>query len=269
MNKGLFFLLSFFAGIALFTIFYINLQWRFLGFVSDQATSINEIYKGLSFSFVAAYCFYILTVIIPYEVKKKKYNPFICDKFKIIYEQVDSCIITFKPININEKYIINNITYEELQKLISNKSFYDTSNYSRIKGANYINIQHLYEMRDYLYKLIPQFLEYKDYLSENIVSSIENIRNSEFFMKLNIHNSQVELERSIADGSILYQDKNGNNLPISKLLDEDGIKEPMIKDLWEIIINARKIKDELNLELIPFSKPIGTKIASDNTQPSK
>jgi len=230
--------LLFFVAIICFSIIVVvkfNLDFT-IGYSKD-ANIINDILVNLSYSFIAAYLFYLLSVFFPNYVNKRRYTPFIKNKLNLVYENIDACVVSFLsylPENdgINKTYTIDTINFKELKLLIDNNSFYNPSSYNKTLMLNFTNAGFIISIKQKVFSALSEILEYKDYLPSDAIKDIELIRNSDLWHLLNVSGLNVAA--------------TSNPTESINLLDFPKLKEPFTKELYSIILSLRNLDKKLN-----------------------
>ena len=148
---------------------------------SEKANAINSVVLNLSYSFIAGWIFYLLVSYFPYKQRKSKLQKVIDEKFKNIHVKFIDCAKSMYPMT---QWNNIHISKENLIKKMKNISITDMSSYS-IAGINRTIIDHLIAQRTDIKNLIKEILEYKEYLNDEQLVIIEQIRNSTYFSILN------------------------------------------------------------------------------------
>ncbi len=173
--------------ISLYIIFNVGLGW-FCGIgSSENSENINQVLINLSYSYIAGLIFYLLTNSIPRYYTQQKITPIVNTKIAEIYENIESCIQTFKK---NEtKNLISSSNPNAITTMIESEDILDTSYYSKIMGIDISHLEFIKTKKDVIYNLITDILTYKEYLSDNQLENLEHIRSSEVFhlLKMNGH----------------------------------------------------------------------------------
>jgi len=222
MNKPWNILLLSVALFCLFIVIYINFNWSFLGLTSNNAESFNDIYKGLSFSFIAAYLFYLLTVYFPYLSSKKKYENVLVLRKQRLKIYLDFFIRDL-VLDKNDKDLgLDNITEEEVCNVIKFQSFDVVDVYD----INHNKLLQLYKNASLnkatVMNCINDILELEKWLTPNEVSNLFKIQNSAFW----------------------YYFDNFNIYDLEYFMDAyDGtIQDTLIMHFKEIFLSTKKIK---------------------------
>lgn len=161
----------------------------------NRASRVNDVLLNLSYSYIAGLIFYILVSYLPYVAKKKKYRKIIGLKFKEIKNQIESNIQAFE--NQKKEYIINNISLDQLTVLVNSKNLLDNSFYGNEIGISNPIFSLVSESRKVSLQLSKEVLLYRDYMSEEEVALIENVRSSAFFRLLDIGTSLTPATKTL------------------------------------------------------------------------
>ena len=118
--------------IDLYIIFKFGLGW-FCGIgSSENSENINQVLINLSYSYIAGLIFYLLTNSIPRYYTQQKMTPIVNTKIAEIYENIESCIQTFKK---NEtKNLISSSNPNAITTMIESEDILDTSYYFKDYG---------------------------------------------------------------------------------------------------------------------------------------
>lgn len=169
--------------LCLYAVVQIRLGWLWnIGCVMN-ADAINSIIEGLSYSYIAAYLFYILTSFLPSRRRRKKIEPIIRSKVQKIGEnEIYSILLEFGR---DTKYSSDYRTTQDTAKILKSKNW--DSNISIMRkffGVNttylrYVNA-HSQSIRERISDII---IRYKEVLSEDEIVALENFSEM-FFFKL-------------------------------------------------------------------------------------
>ncbi|GHV19948.1 hypothetical protein FACS1894174_00840 [Bacteroidia bacterium] len=183
-----------------------------IGSISN-AENLNKVLLNTSYSYLAGLIFYFLVTYMPYRQRAKKIKPAISGKINIIYGKMRDSVRCLKlltdelPTTITETYLI---------QLLSGKSVFDKSGYS-ITGLDITIIQHLRLQRDEIKNIIKELLEYKEYLTDDQLCLIEEIREAQYFYLLNAFN-------------------------FGTITDNQQIRESLAKEMYKQICNVEQLK---------------------------
>lgn len=152
----------------------------------EFCNKLNKVFINLSYSFLAGYIFYIFTVVIPDDMKKKKIKP-------ILYKKISSCFRTVE--NIINKFTGENccrkeLSREELANILDKKKWRDPIPNLGISYIEYVSLQGKY--------LRQQVLEtinlYKDYMTESQIADLENLIDMLIFQLANKFSSMPRVD---------------------------------------------------------------------------
>lgn len=181
MEKLIKYVLWLIAIICLYAILHIGLGCFFAIGISDKYLSINQVFINLSYSYIAGVIFYLLTIRLPYRQRLNKLKLPISKKIRAIHGKIIDSAKCLYPM---EEW--NQIIFSEnnLKQRFMNISINSQSAYS-IAGINRTIIAHLIAQRNDIRILIKDLLGYKEYLSNEQLSIIEDINESDYFCLLN------------------------------------------------------------------------------------
>lgn len=186
-----------------------------LGYV-EEPVKINTVLLNLSYSYLAGLIFYIMVTYMPYKQREKKIKPAIKIKINAINGKMRDSVRGLRPIT---EQLPNDITESYLIGLLSTTSVFGLCGYS-ITGLNISILQHLRSQRDEIKNIIKDLLEYKDYMSDNQLSIIEEMRESQYFYLLNAFN-------------------------FGAITDNQQIRESLAKEMYKQINNTERLKSTL------------------------
>lgn len=162
------------ALLCLYAIFQIKFDFAYWVGDSFYAEDINDTITNLSYSYMAGYIFYLLTVSLPYVKMKSKTKKALDSKISTIINNYNACLESVVPFPNPLK---KDLTKEEAKNLFRAVPYMNPCRLSSIGQnvsiATYIKIKHEENQ-----KLATQLLEYKPWLSSTTIAEIENIRNS-------------------------------------------------------------------------------------------
>ena len=169
---------DYYVGVIAFICLYAVLQIKF-GFAfwiggSNHSSEINEVITNLSYSYLAGYIFFLLTVTLPHWKMRSKVKMALQGKANIISTNCWACIESVIPLpNALER----NKSKDEviaLFKTASSKQLCRLSGIGiKVSVAEYIKAKHEENK-----KMATELLEYKQWLSSATIAQIEKIRNS-------------------------------------------------------------------------------------------
>lgn len=163
------------AVVCLYAILQIKFNFAFWVGYTDNPTAINEVITNLSYSYLAAFVFYVLTVTLPHWKMKSKVKMALDKKIRLIESNYKACAESIVPF---PKSFDINVTKEGLVELFKARSYLESCRLN-ILGTSfsviaYINIKH-----DENKRVLSELLEYKQWLSSDTIVMIEDIRNAD------------------------------------------------------------------------------------------
>ena len=166
---------SLLAVICLYAIFQIKFDFAFFIGTSKKADAINEIITNLSYSYLAGYIFYFLTVTLPNWKMKSKLKSALFGKIKTIESKYRACLesVVQLPETLSEAP-----TQEEIKELFKQKSYMDSCRLAKV-GEKMTIASYIKESHEESVRLATQLLEYKPWLSSDAIAQIEKVRNSD------------------------------------------------------------------------------------------
>ena len=162
------------ALLCLYAIFQIKFDFAYWVGDSFYAEDINDIITNLSYSYLAGYIFYSLTVTLPYVKMKSKTKKALDSKISAIIVNYEACLESVVPLPTEVKA---DLTKEEAIDLFRTVSYMSPCRLSSI-GQNVNIAMYIKTKHEENQTLAAQLLEYKPWLSSTAIAQIENIRNS-------------------------------------------------------------------------------------------
>jgi len=200
--------------ICLCIVVYVNFEISIIGFPSTYAKAFNNLYANISYSFLAGYIFYLLTIKLPNAIKKDKASVFLKEKYNIIHCNI---LEVLKNYSYNKDII--SISKEEYEKLFKDKSVFEEGIRYNSQFKKRLVIDSYDNLAKEIIKTIPDILIHKEYLSFDVVTELEKMRNSKladnvvaakFVNSLGIQDSKIEnITKQLMDcfWSIVENDK--------------------------------------------------------------
>lgn len=188
------------ALICLYAIFQIKFNFAFWMGYSEKADAWNEIITNLSYSYLAGFIFYLLTVTLPYKKMKGKVKVALDSKLNMIRSNYKACVESvYHPL----KAMSLDITKDEAIANFKEVSFYQKCKMGYfqdkdISVVDYIRLKHQENVIR-----AAELLEYKPWLSSETVAQIEEIRNS------NLPAVIISLTQSIGKDQLDNEDGRG------------------------------------------------------------
>lgn len=169
------YLVGFLALICLYAIFQIKFDFAFWICSSERADDYNEIIRNLSYSYLAAFVFYILTVTLPHWKMRSKVKKALDRKINCIRSNYKSCVDCVLSLDKNPK---DELSKEEVIKNFKSVSYKSKCRFS-INNPNESILGFINRNHQYIIHLSEELLEYKLWLSADTIAQIEEIRNSQ------------------------------------------------------------------------------------------
>lgn len=175
--------------LALIIILVIGLDIQSLKLGSfTNAQNINSILINLSYSYIAGAFFYFLVTTIPFYLRKRKINLVIKDRINIISKGTQTIIFAYDPSSINltieqiENVNLDRNNENDLLNLFKRSTIFDISNVAKqvLPETNTKILFTINQSLQIIDKAIDETLNYLDYLSEEQIILLNNIKNSAF-----------------------------------------------------------------------------------------
>lgn len=164
---------GFIALICLISIFQIKLQIWPGGYIHSSDT--KEIICNLSYSYLAGYVFYLLTVTLPHQIIRSKVKIALERKINTIKSNYKACVDSVVPL---PNATLPSLTREDVVETFKTVSYFQPCRISAIQGVNESIIEYISIKHDENKHLATELLEYKTFLSSEAIALIEDIRNS-------------------------------------------------------------------------------------------
>lgn len=163
------------AGICLYAIFQIKFNFAFWIGCSEKAEAWNEIITNLSYSYLAGFIFYLLTVTLPHKKMRRKVKVVLDSKLNRIRTNYKACVESvYAPTNAMPL----GITKEEAVANFKAVSFYQKCKMSYFQNAEISVVEYIRLKHQENVDRAAELLEYKPWLSSETIAQIEEIRNS-------------------------------------------------------------------------------------------
>lgn len=209
--------------ISIYTILIIGLQIPFLipsPFNSIITSNLNNIMINLSYSYIAGVFFYLLTVYLPINKRKKEAIP----GMKIIIDEIDRIVFEiFMEFSREQKYDIKSIYTDPClcKNILTSKNWNDSSPFLldtykvKITYLKYLHSKH----KEIVIAIDKLMMYYKEFLTGDQLSLCEKIRGSMLISQLDFC-VNVPLIQMAEDGKEYY-----TNLIIKELKQIDELKQ--------------------------------------------
>lgn len=175
--------------LALIIIIVIGLDVQSLKLASSvNAQNINSILINLSYSYIAGAFFYLLVTTIPFYFRKNKINIVIKDRINVISRSTQTIIFAYDPSSIEftveqiENVNLDRINEAGLLELFNNLTIFNVSNVAKqvLPEAQTTILYTVKQSLKAIDKAIEETLNYLDYLSEEQIIFLNNIKKSAF-----------------------------------------------------------------------------------------
>jgi len=163
--------------ISLYIILCVGLEWFWTIGSFENAEKVNQVLINLSYSYFAGLFFFLLVTQLPYIYKKEKFKPVINEKVKNLNSRIFTYVQTFERVKITQNI---NITKDELSEIINKNGMYANSFYAIATGYQMNNFQFLVSTREQILGIISSIKDYKEYINEEKIITIEKIKDSPF-----------------------------------------------------------------------------------------
>ncbi len=197
--------------ICLYAILQIKFDFAFWIGNSDKAEAWNEIITNLSYSYLAGFIFYLLTVTLPHAKMRAKVKKALEGKVNQIATNYWACIESVVPL---PKGLTRNQTKEDVVRMFKEGSSLQLCRLSgvgiKVSVAEYIKAKHKENK-----KIATELLEYKSWLSSETIAQIEKIRNS------NLMSVVISMTNPVLQESL---DNEGSR----------GVLASEVYDMWEM-----------------------------------
>lgn len=163
------------ALVCLYAILQIKLDIAFWIGNSERADAYNEILTNLSYSYLAGFIFFLLTVTLPHWKMKTKVRRALEGKTNTICSNYKACVESVVPF---PKAVRPTITREEAIENFKAVSYYQPCRMTAIQNTDVSIIVYIKLKHDENKRLATELLEYKSWLTSEMIAKIEEIRNS-------------------------------------------------------------------------------------------
>lgn len=205
------YLVGLLALVCLYAIFQIKFDFAFWICSSERACDYNEILMNLSYSYLAGYLFFLLTVTLPHLKMRAKVKKALEGKVNQIATNYWACIESVVPF---PKGLTRNQTKEDVVMMFKEASSLQLCRLSsvgiNVSVAEYIKAKHKENK-----ELATELLEYKSWLSSETIAQIEKIRNA------NLMSVVISMTNPVLQESL---DNEGSR----------GVLASEVYDMWEV-----------------------------------
>ena len=169
INRCLFLL----AIVCLFVLFVIGYDINcFLFHIDDEdsAQRINQLWLNLCSSYITGYFVYLLTLLLPHSLRKKKISSVLYDKFETIKAKIEHSVKSIYLEDDENKPIPSKDTFKNdfVASHITDIEFKQKT------GLNLSLFEYLIKERDEIKSIISEMIEYHDFLSSESIVLLEN-----------------------------------------------------------------------------------------------
>lgn len=188
----------------------------------ESCNNLNQLYINLTYSFLAGYVFYLLTIYFPQKTEKKRLQPVIIKKTKAIKKELENVLLEFSRGTDTNDYMKT----ESARKVLMSKNWTDNMPmYQKLYNANISYIAFIGEVG----KLIQK----------NIVELIQSYQR---FMTT----EQIGLLEELPKLTIFSLAQQFSKMPIS-LEDENG-KKSLVDFFIKALEKMKEIEDSFNIK---------------------
>ena len=205
------YLVGLLALVCVYAIFQIKFDFAFWIGYSNKADAWNEIITNLSYSYLAGFIFFMLTVTLPNVKMRAKVKKALEGKVSQIATNYWACIESVVPL---PKGLTRNQTKEDAVMMFKKASSLQLCRLSsvgiNVSVAEYIKAKHKENK-----ELATELLEYKAWLSSETIAQIEKIRNA------NLMSVVISMTNPVLQESL---DNEGSR----------GVLAGEVYDMWEV-----------------------------------
>ena len=169
------------CALCMYAVIQIRLEWFWNIAYVENAKAVNSIIEGLSYSYIAAYLFYILTTFLPAKRRKKMLTPIIRERVQRIGKKnIHSILLEFgRKTGLNYDYRKTDHTAEVLKSKDWDKIV------PLIHQYNGINITYfryaVAQSKAIKERLADIIIRYKEVLTEDELVVLEDFSDMSFF----------------------------------------------------------------------------------------
>lgn len=200
------------ALVCLYAIFQIKFDFAFWIGYSDKAVAWNEIITNLSYSYLAGFIFFLLTVTLPHVKMRVKVKKALEGKVNQIATNYWACIENVVP---SPKGLTRNKTKEDVVMMFKKASSLQLCRLSSV-GINVSVAEYKKAKHKENKALATELLEYKSWLSSETIAQIEKIRNA------NLMSVVISMTNPVLQESL---DNEGSR----------GVLASEVYDMWEVV----------------------------------
>lgn len=188
----------------------------------ESCNNLNQLYINLTYSFLAGYVFYLLTIYFPQKTEKKRLQPVIIKKTKAIKNELENVLLEFsRGTGINDYMKIENA-----RKVLMSKNWTDSMPmYQKLYNANISYIAFIGIVGEHIQKKV-----------------VELIQSYQRFMTT----EQIGLLEELPDLYIFSLAQRFSKMPIS-LEDENG-KKSLVDFFIKTLEKIKEIEDSFDIK---------------------
>ena len=205
------YLVGLLALVCLYAIFQIKFDFAFWICSSERACDYNEIIMNLSYSYLAGYLFFLLTVTLPHLKMRAKVKKALEGKVNQIATNYWACIESVVPFPMG---LTRNQTKEDVVMMFKEASSLQLCRLSSV-GVNVSVAEYIKTKQKENKKIATELLEYKSWLSSETIAQIEKIRNA------NLMSVVISMTNPVLQESL---DNEGSR----------GVLASEVYDIWEV-----------------------------------
>ena len=205
------YLVGLLALVCLYAIFQIKFDFAFWICSSERACDYNEIIMNLSYSYLAGYLFFLLTVTLPHLKMRAKVKKALEGKVNQIATNYWACIESVVPFPMG---LTRNQTKEDVVMMFKEASSLQLCRLSSV-GVNVSVAEYIKTKQKENKKIATELLEYKSWLSSETIAQIEIIRNA------NLMSVVISMTNPVLQESL---DNEGSR----------GVLASEVYDIWEV-----------------------------------
>lgn len=158
----------------------VGLEWfPYIGTISNP-NLINNTLLNLSYSYLAAFIFYIFITVLPYRLKRRKFRVVVKNMLLIIKGKLDMCNHEFLPITEQNKIL----SHSEIIERWQNTDISISPSPFNALGSRMTILESLNQQKKEIIEIIVDIKDYKDYLTTTELLDIEKIKNDDYFQVL-------------------------------------------------------------------------------------
>ena len=180
----------------------INVNWA-----QERCDNLNQLYINLSYSFLAGFVFYLLTIYFPQKRERKRLKPVIKQKVLEIRKELRNVLLEFS----RKTDIQNFMEIENARNVLMSKNWTDyIPTFQLLYKANISYIAYIKETGILLKKNINDFIQsYQRYMTAEQICLLEELSNMQIF----------SIAHQFSQMTISLEDPNGKNSLIDMFID--------------------------------------------------